>query len=228
MRPILLTLCLSAISASADTFEVLGWSPDGAYVATLDHGVGEGSGFPWAKLRLYDTAKRKLAAEPTTVTLETPGATEAEAVRAAKKKAEGEKTRLRIREWVPGKQIAHDDKGELSEQSGAPIGTLKLTATKASKKQQARTCEDPFIAQRLKLVMYFLDDDKPFTVLDEKATPKDRACVGSCKLGPVFAQATAALFVVECQVQGFEGAATLSYPVAVKLPYGLDVELPKQ
>lgn len=206
--------------------EVLGWSADGAYVALLEHGVGQGSGFPWARVTILDVAKHRPVSAPTKVDLEAAGASEADAVVQAKKKAESERARLKISAWVPGKKIAHDEKGELRERGGGPIGTLELTAAKATKKQQVRECDEPFSAQRLKLVIHWLDDDAPFTVVDEKTVPKERACTTECAFGPVFAQAKSAVFVLECGIQGFEGKATLSYPVAAKLPYGLDEEIP--
>lgn len=225
---LLFAACLVAGAAHADTLEVLGWSADGAYVALVAHGVGEGSGHPWARLTILDTSKRKSVAEPTKVDLDSEGATEADAVTAVKKRAAEERARLKISAWVPGKAVAHDEKGELREQAGPPIGTLELTATKAGKKQQARPCDEPFVAQRLKLVMHWMDDETPFSILDEKKTPKERACVTACKLGSVFAQAKAAVFILECGIQRFEGPATLSFPVVTKLPYGLDEDLPPQ
>ena len=158
--------------------------------------------------------------------LEAAGASEADAVAQAKKKAEGERTRLKIAAWVQGRKIDHDENGEMHERGGGPIGNLKLTTTKATAKQQVRDCDEPFTALRLKLMIYWLDDDAPFTVVDEKTVPKEHPCITGCTFGPIFAQAKSAVFVLQCGIQGFEGPATLAVPVVSKLPYGLDEDLP--
>ena len=228
MRIVLVSLLLIAAAVRAQGPEVLGWSPDGAYVALVEHGMGEGSGFPWAKLTILSTAKGKPVVAPTRVDLSNGGATEDDAVAQMKKKAEAERKRLKIAKWVPGRTIATNERGDLTDRSGAPIGTPKITASPANSRQQARACEEPFFAQRIKFEVYFTGDQNPFVALDEKRTPTERACVTQCKLGPVFAQAKAAVFLLACGIQGFEGTATSYYPIAAKLPYALDADLPSK
>ena len=219
MRPLFFVVLLASAAASAQTLEVLGWSEDGGYVALIEHGVGDGSGFPWGTLTILETAKNKPAASAR-VDLRNDGASEADAVTQLKKKAEAERKRLKISRWVPGKTIAHDEKGALREPEGNPIGTLELKPTRATRKQQARECAEPFGAFLMKVELSLLDAEKPLVVLDEKRVPKERACVTTCQLGPVYAQAKGALFVLQCAIQGFEGPGKLYYPVAARLPVG--------
>ena len=106
MRIFVLWLCLASTLARADALEVLGWSPDGRYVALIEHGIYDGSGFPWASLTVLDVVKRKPAAPAMKLDLRGEGATEADAVAQIKKKAEGEQARLKIAQWIAGKTIA--------------------------------------------------------------------------------------------------------------------------
>jgi len=226
MRTLILPLVLSfATVARAETVQLIGWAKDGKYVALAMVGTGEGSGYPFAKLTIYDAKKGKAVGESTTVTLENEGATENDALEQAKEKATKLGQKLGVKEWVEGKSIAHDDKGELKGSDGAPIGTVEVKTKKA--KKGAKPCDEPFQPLLVQMLLHSMGGDKPTKLLDEKKVPKERACVTECSLGSVYAFQKAAVFVLSCGVQGFEGPGTTFYPVVVgKLAYGLDEDLP--
>jgi predicted secreted protein len=214
-------------SAKAEVMALVGFSPDGAYVALASHGISDGSGFPWATLHLFDVAKNRPAIDSINVQMDKEGATEAQAIAEAKKQAEPARKKLKIASWVPGKTVAHDAKGQLTEAAGPPIGTFELKLRKAGKKAQ-EVCQEPFIGQLAKAVLHWVDDETPFVVADEKEPPKGRSCTQGCTLGTVYAYKKSAAFVLQCAVPGFEGPGSVAYPLTAKLPYGLDEDLPAQ
>ncbi|HZX94979.1 MAG TPA: DUF2259 domain-containing protein [Myxococcales bacterium] len=219
----LLALLLAA--AAAGPVEVVGFSPDDKYVAFIEHGVAEGSGYPWARLRVMDVGRSADAAAPVSITLDSGKDTDTEegAVRKARDAAEAARVKLGIASWAAPRIIQTDDKGELSDHTGAPIGTLEIKERAGKGK-----CEEPFRPLLLSLVIHWLDDDKPARVAEEKKPPKDRSCAGECALGGVFAHGKVALVLAKCTVQGFEGPSTHYSPYTARLPYGLDEPLPAQ
>ena len=182
--------------------QILGFSPDDKSAAYLETGENEGSGEAFANLHVIDVAKNTDKV--------TSFDSEAKALKAAGTA------------WVKPRTIEHDEHGELSDRTGAPIGTLSLTTRKGGKS----TCDEPFGPLLIKLVMHFMDDDKPATVAAEKSAPKSRQCVSSCSLGKVYAHGKAALVLVTCVTPGFEGKGESVTPFAKSLPYGLDEDLP--
>ncbi len=212
-------------ASSAAPVEVVGFSPDDKYVAFIEHGVGEGSGFPWAKLRVLEVARSADAVPPVEVTLNSggPNDTENAAVQKARASAEVVRGKLGIASWAAPRVIAHDEKGEMNERSGAPIGNLEIKERSGRGK-----CEEPFRPLVLKLTVIWLDDDHPSKVADEKRPPKDRPCATGCGVGDIYAHGKAALFFARCTVQGFEGPATKYSPYAAVLTYGLDEPVPAQ
>ena len=182
--------------------QILGFTPDDKSVAYVETGENEGSGETFANLHVIDVAKNldKVAAFDS----------EAKALKAA---GTG---------WVKPRTIEHDERGELSDRAGAPIGTLSLTTRKGGK----TSCDEPFGPLLIKLVMHFMDDDKPATIASEKSAPKSRQCVSSCSLGKVYAHGKSVLVLVSCVTPGFEGKGASMTPFAKSLPYGLDEDLP--
>ena len=220
----MLIALLLAASAAAP-LEVVGFSPDDKYVAFVEHGVGEGSGFPWARLRVLDIARSADALPPVEVTLDSgkPADTEDAAVRKARASADAARAKLGVASWAAPRAIAHEANGEMSDHGGAPIGTLELKQRTGKGK-----CEEPFRPLLLKLTVIWLDDDHPSKVADEKKPPKDRQCATECGVGDIYAHGKAALFFARCNVQGFEGPATKYSPYTAMLTYGLDEPVPAQ
>lgn len=225
----LLALLLAAAppALSPDGVELFGWTPDGAKVAAIEHGVYDGKGTPWARVTFFDTARRAVLGKPIFVEL-AGDATEAAAVADATKRAEMEWARLKLPKRVPGKVIK-SDKGAMNDASGAPIGDLKVTAKKAGKKQAVRECGEPFQAELLTVQLFLMGGDKPLNVLTEKKVPAARACSSGCTPGATYGQGTGALFVLGCRVQGFEGGATQPFLVPMgKLEFPLEADLPPE
>jgi predicted secreted protein len=206
--------------------EVLGFSTDGRHVVILEHGVADGSGFPWAKATILDVARNAPAAKPIEVTLQDAAATEAAAVEQVKKGLAAAGEPLKLAPLKAPREIGHDEKGNLHDREGAPIGTVKIEARKAGAKEASKACEDPFSPLLLKVQLFWMDDDTPAKLLVDKKVPKDRACLTGCELGQVFADGRTGLFILQCGAPGFEGPATRSVPVVAKLAYGLDEDLP--
>lgn len=204
-------------------FTVIGFSPDDQYVAYVEHGVGSGSGNAFATLHIFDVRKSAPAQPPVEIRLDSDD--ERTAVSQARAAAERAREKLHLAAWKPAKEISLDDHGAMTDHQGAPIGALELKSRSAGPRERAK-CEEPFQPLLLKLSVLFVDDDHPARVADEKKPPPDRPCASECALEKVFAHAKAALVLVRCSVQGFEGPAMKYSSYTSLLPYGLDEDLP--
>lgn len=199
--------------------EVIGFSPDDKYVAYLEHGIGAGSGNAYANVYILDVRKSAPAQGPVEIRLESDD--ESAAVSQARAAAERAREKLHVAAWNPAREIPLDEHGAMAERDGAPIGTLEIKSRSAGPSQRAK-CEEPFVPLLLKLTVFFVDDDHPARLAEEKKPPSDRPCASGCALDKVFAHGKAALVLVKCSVQGFEGPATKYSLYTGLLPYGLD------
>ncbi len=95
-------MALILAAAPALPVDVVGFSADDKYVAFVEHGVAEGSGYPWARLRVFDVAKSDDAVPSTDVTLESGKDTDTEelAVKQAKTSLDGARTKLHVASWA--------------------------------------------------------------------------------------------------------------------------------
>jgi hypothetical protein len=220
----LIALLLAA--GPALPIEVVGFSPDDRHVAWIEHGVSEGSGYPWARLHVTEVSGSGEAIPPVKITLDSGRDTDTEeaAVRKARAAADGARGKLRVKAWVTPR-IIQQEKGELSDHRGAPIGTVQIEERVATGKDKAK-CDAPFRPLLLRLVILFLDDDHPARLAEDKKLPTDRPCASTCELAGVFAHGKSALAFTKCGVQGFEGPASKYTAYAGTLPYGLDEPLP--
>ena len=223
--PLALLVCALSLPAGA-AVEALGFSPDGKQVVMLEHGVAEGSGFPWAKVTVLETARGTVVGRPFEVERQDADATEADAVKQAKEAFEAAREKMKIAPLRPGREIAHDAKGVLHDRQATPIGTVKIEARKAAGKEASRACEPPFSPLLLTVTLHWVDDDSPARLLADKKVPKERACLTGCELGRVFADGRTALVLLQCSAPGFEGPETRNVPIAARLAYGLDEDLP--
>ena len=223
----LIALLLAA--GPALPIEVVGFSPDDRYVAWIEHGVSEGSGYPWARLNVTEVSRSGEAIPPVKITLDSGRDTDTEeaAMRKARAATDAARGKLRVASWSAPRIIQHDEKGELSDHRGAPIGTVQIEERVASGKDKSK-CDEPFRPLLLRLVVLFLDDDHPARLAEDKKLPTDRPCASACELAGVFAHGKSALAFTKCGVQGFEGPGTKYTAYAGTLPYGLDEPLPAQ
>ena len=215
-------MLLALLLAAAVPIEVIGFSPDDKFVAFVEHGVAEGSGYPWARMRVLDVKRNADAVPSVAFTLDSGKETDTQAAAVAKARgaAETARVKLGIASWAPARAIEHDDKGELRDHTGAPIGTLELQRRAAK-----GSCDEPYRPVLLRLVIHWLDDDHPARLAEDKKLPRDRPCAGACELAGVFAHGKAALAIARCAVQGFEGPGASYSAYAGTLPYGLDEPL---
>ncbi|MBS2024374.1 MAG: DUF2259 domain-containing protein [Deltaproteobacteria bacterium] len=228
MRLVTALLALLALPAlAADTVpgqaEVLGFTPSGSVAVLLEHGVQDGTGFPWARATFYEVKKQRMVDQPLEVRLETPDATEAQAIDKVKALADEKRQKLKLEKFVPGKHIARDEKGQLFDSEGAPIGSIEVKTRKFGGKAP-KVCDAPFKPILVTVKMIWMDDDKPQTLLADKATPKDRACLIDCEFDQVFALNQSVLVTLKCDAPGFEGAQKQTVAVPVWTRYGLDVD----
>lgn len=221
MMPFLAPLLASIVSgATPATYDVLGFSPDGRYVALVEHGVFDGSGFPWARLTVLDSSRNAVVAAPPRVELQDGEGDEAKAVEKARGLADEARAKLKITAWAPATAVTVEEHGQLRAKDGSPVGNLEVK-TRAGKSPKGASCDEPFAPLLVKLTMYFMDDEKPYVVFDEKKLAA-RRCVTGCAIKSVHAKGKAALFGVVCTEQGFEGATELLVPVAGRVAYPLD------
>ena len=198
------------LSLFAAAITVVGFSPDDSKVALIEHGVAEGSGNAYATLHVLDVRKGTEVGKPFEVKADNDDENAAMA-----------KARAKAGDFSAGAaEIAHEEGGRMDKPDGAPIGTLELKTKSAGAKERAK-CEEPFEPLLVKLTILWLDDDKPARVADEKKPPASRPCASECAIDRIYGHGTAALVIVKCTVQGFEGpGAKYSYYTA-QLPYPL-------
>ena len=94
-----LVLLLAIASVTAGDFAKLnfiGFSKDGKYLAFEEHGVHDGSGFPYSSIYFVDVAKNSYAAPPVNVSIENEATTESQARTRARTRAAATLRRLRI------------------------------------------------------------------------------------------------------------------------------------
>ena len=110
----LIALLLAA--GPALPIEVVGFSPDDRYVAWIEHGVSEGSGYPWARVHVTEVSGSGEAIPPVKITLDSGRDTDTEdaAVRKARAAADAARGKLRVESWVTARIIQHEQ-GELSD-----------------------------------------------------------------------------------------------------------------
>jgi len=132
-------------------------------------------------------------------------------MRKARAATDAARGKLRVASWSAPRIIQHDEKGELSDHRGAPIGTVQIEERVASGKDKSK-CDEPFRPLLLRLVVLFLDDDHPARLAEDKKLPTDRPCASTCELAGVFAHGKSALAFTRCGVQGFEGPGTKYTP----------------
>ena len=209
---------------SPDGVEIFGWTPDGAKVVAIEHGMYDGKGSFWARATFFDTARAAVMGKPLEVELESDSS-EAAAVEAMKKRAETERVRLKLPALVPGKVIKTSEKGELTAADGSPTGNLEIKTKKAGRPGD---CE-PLTPELLTVKLYLMGGDTPISVLNEKKVPASRKCSMGCAASSTYGQGRGALFVLKCQVRGFEGPATAPFLVPLgKLEFPLEADLPPQ
>jgi predicted secreted protein len=207
--------------------ELFGWTPDGSKVVAIEHGMYDGKGSFWARATFFDTLKGAVMGKPLEVELESDASEDA-AVAQMKKLAEAERVRLKLPALVAGKVIKTSQKGELTGADGSPTGNLEIKSAPAGKKLQVRACGEPFNPELVSVKLFLMGGDKPITVLNEKKVPATRACSGGCTASSTYGQGKGALFVLKCQVQGFEGPATQALLVPLgKLEFPLEADLPQ-
>ena len=211
---------------SPDGVELFGWTPDGSKVVAIEHGMYDGKNSFWARATFFDTLKGVAMGKPLELELESD-ASEAAAVEQMKKKAETERVRLKLPALVPGKVIQTNEKGELTAADGGPTGSLEIKSRPT--KGKVGECGDPFTPELLTVKLFLMGDDKPITLLNEKKAPPSRKCSMGCSASATYGQAKAGLFVLKCQVPGFEGPATQAMLVPFgKLEFPLEADLPPQ
>jgi len=103
---VMLTL-LPARAADVAMFRNLGFSPDGRFFAFMEHGVQDGSGFPYANVFIIDLEQDAFAAKPVRVLLQTEAPNSLPAMRQALQAARPDLSRLRINELLTGRELFH-------------------------------------------------------------------------------------------------------------------------
>ena len=92
---------------------------------------------------------------------------EAKALEKARRLADEARAKLKVAAWTPATAVTVGDKGELRAKDGSPIGNLEVK-TRKGKAPKGGACDEPFAPLLLRLTMYFLDDEKPYVVFEEK------------------------------------------------------------
>jgi predicted secreted protein len=202
-------MLLSLVIATGTAVTVLGFSPDDSKVALIEHGIGSGSGNAHAVLHILDVRKGTEVGQPVEVNGDNDD--EDAAVARARAAAKGD--------WK-ATEVAHEDGGRMNDAQGAPVGNLELK-TKSAGPREREKCEEPFQPLLVKLTVLWMDDDKPARIADEKKPPAARPCASECAVEKIYAHGKAALVVVKCTVQGFEGPAPKYSYYTAQLAYGL-------
>ena len=201
--------------------DVVGFSPDNKYVAWIEHGVGEGTGFPWARMHVTDVAKSGDAVPTVQIVFDTGGEDETEerAAKQARAAAETSRKKLNISSWARPRKLRHDKKGELLGAKGKPFADVDIKTNPGQ-----ATCEEPYRPLMVEVLVQRKADKEPVRLAADPAPPRDRPCLIACGLGDVYTHGTATLVFAGCGVDGFQGFPVTRYSAYTGvLPFSLDV-----
>ncbi len=165
----------SGAALSSDGVEVLGFTADGSKAVTIEHGVYDGKGTPWAKVTFFDTVKASVIGKPIALELESTEDTEQAVVAEARKRAEAERVRLKLAPLVAARKLAMKEMGEtgssaqLTARDGSPLGGVEV---KSSRGKKVTECMEGFAAELVTVHLALMDgDENGNVVLAEKKTP---------------------------------------------------------
>lgn len=207
-------------AAATHPVDVVGFSPDNKYVAWIEHGVGETSGYPWARLHVTDVAQNADAVPTAQISFDNgdPQDTEQKAVKQARVAAESWRRRLKVSSWVAPRRIRHDDQGELLDAKGKPFAAVDIKV-----KSGPATCEAPYRSLLLEVLVHRNQDTEPARLAGDSTPPRDRACMVACALAGVYTHGKATVVLAACGVDAFQGRPVTRYSAyAGVLPFSLE------
>jgi hypothetical protein len=213
-------IALLLAAAPTHPVDVVGFSPDNKYVAWIEHGVGETSGYPWARLHVTDVAQNAEAVPTAQISFDTgdPQDTEQKAVKKARAAAESTRRRLNVSSWVAPRRIRHDDQGELLDAKGKPFGAVDVKVNPGP-----ATCEAPYRSLLLEVLVRRNDDAKPARLAGDSAPPRERPCMVACALADVYAHGKATVVFAACGVDAYQSRPVTRYSAyAGVLPFSLE------
>jgi predicted secreted protein len=215
---------VGAPAGDASEFEPLGFSRNGEYNAFAEKGVGDGSGFPYAKVAVVEVARNVLVAHRAVV-LEYERATEEQALAKALREADLEPVRHqtgrepgqrslgapadRPRQVYTNNLFSFDYRAEGGAVPIAPRYEVLVESKDGRDTTDGQHCSD-WIGTAPKLLKLSIADRKAtdgfITVLQEdKELPRSRSCVSGYVLRRVTAFAGGIVVVLSYSGPGFEG-----------------------
>jgi len=115
-----LTMPVPALAGDAATLEFTGFSQDGRYIAFAEHGVWDGSGFPWARITFVDVEKNDWVGTPHLESVEEgPG----DPLRAARWACRDRYERLGIRAGNQGSSLALTEDEHFETPTGGTVSS---------------------------------------------------------------------------------------------------------
>lgn len=241
MRPALFA-CLAALAAPASAFagdaadfNLLGFSADGGTFAFEEHGIQDGSGFPYANRFYIDTAKDSFVpGSPIRVRLDDEGQTVAAAREAARNKGEAIVPDAELAKHA-GYTAAMNAVAELSADPfrmvansspvfARPSDPMEFRIEEFDAKPGATSCPDDQQIKGFRLISVDAKQGGVTRVLHEdKDVPASRGCPLGYRLGAIQTyfpeeKPGIAMVVIAVRSFGFEGPDYRWLAVATMLP----------
>jgi predicted secreted protein len=218
----LFILCSTAIAGDFATLNFIGFSTDGKYLAFEEHGVQDGSGFPYSQIYFVDVLKNSYAAPPVTVRIDKETASERLARSRAKLGAGAALRRLRIIEGNTGTlvvaRLLTDPKAYRdSKDDGQTINFAEIMGSlyrrgdydlvlKSSEVKGVKDCDyndDPI--RKLELVLRDNEADTTKVLQKDANLPASRGCPLSYRMQYVYIYGDNVAVFLNTYHMGFEG-----------------------
>jgi predicted secreted protein len=222
---VLLVFTVTATAGDFATLNFIGFSKDGRYLAFEEHGVQDGSGFPYSSIYFIDVEKNAYANAPVTVRIDKETATEAQARARAKLGARQAMIRLKIVQGNTGSLVVarlHTDltlsdagvdkkDGKQSVKFAEIIGSMYKQGDydlvlRSSEVKKTKECEySDFAIQKLELSLKDNDANKTVVLQKDATVPPSRGCPYEYAIQYVYLYDNRIVVFLNTYNVGFEG-----------------------
>lgn len=224
----LLLICSANVFAGDfSRLNVIGFSPDGKYLAFEEYGTQDGSGFPYSSIYFIETAKNSFAAQPVKVYLESETATEATARLKAKTSASANLKKFKIVSGNVGELVvsrlitdlsangfdnAGDDKNQTIRFTDERMShyyvdefELALKTSEVKTKPCADYLDQPGLKFDLTLKNLRAENAAPKILQSDKTLPESRNCPFNYSIQNVYTFKNTIAVFMNVFTAGFEG-----------------------
>ncbi|MCB0834846.1 MAG: DUF2259 domain-containing protein [Bacteroidetes bacterium] len=194
----------TVLAGDRSSYEVIGFSKDGRYVAFERFGTYDGSGFPYCTVFILDVKANDFCVRPIEVTLELSDTeNEPDARSVAKANAAEDLVRFGIVKGNGGKRIWTADAGAITSQVRF-IWRKQLAELELKEREVDRECDPAGPGKIFELDLRF-DDGTSVTMQKDTELPSSRGCAFDYRLEEVVLFGNAIGVFINVSSTGYEG-----------------------